>query len=126
MRVAHHEKLAEIEVGWFVCATLDRHGRSHNIAAECCVWSRGERVDFSSRSMMAGGMCKGDMVSMGSCLMWEASWKMSSVGDAGLAAASAVPCDSTRDGAGVSALAYVSIRSRPVSAHKKHTCRCST
>ena len=35
---------------------LDGHGRSHNIAAECCVASRcGREPDFGSRVSKAGG-----------------------------------------------------------------------
>lgn len=49
---------------------LDGHGRSHNIAAECCVASRcGREPDFGSRASKAGG----EMVagrSEGSTLMW--------------------------------------------------------
>lgn len=83
---------------------LDRHGRSHNIAAECCVGSSGERDDglMSRVSVKAGGRSVGWVMSMGSCLMWLSIWKMWSSGDGGLAAASTVPCDSAREGAGVS------------------------
>lgn len=36
-------------------AGLDRHCRSHNIAAECCVWSSGESGDgLASRCSKAG------------------------------------------------------------------------
>lgn len=49
------------------------------------------------------------MLSTGSCLIWSLSSKSLSSGEAGLGAASAVPCDSMSDGAGVSELEYVSV-----------------
>lgn len=93
-------------------AGLDRHCRSHNIAAECCVWSSGESVGLESRFSKAGGRVDGKAWSTGSCLMWSLRWNMWVDGDAGLAPASAVPCDSIREGAGVSILRHVNIRCR--------------
>ena len=82
---AAQKELGEVDVfgGWILervllmlLAGLDRHCRSHNIAAECCVWSRGESVGLDSRWEVskAGGMVDGKgWWSSGSCLMcW--SW----------------------------------------------------
>jgi hypothetical protein len=66
---------------------LDRHCRSHNIAAECCVGSSGKsRDDFESMLSKAGGreLREKVLLSRGSCLMVAPAWKMLSAGDAGL------------------------------------------
>lgn len=75
---------------------LDRHCRSHNIAAECCVGSSGEsRADFESELSKAGGRAlRVKEFSLGSCFI-ESWWKMLSAGDGGDMAS----C--TSEGAGV-------------------------
>lgn len=83
----------------------DRHGRSHNNAADCCVRSDSERVDgFESRLSKAGGRAR-KFWSKGSCLIMGVLelWKTLSDGEAGLGASLTEPCDSTSDGAGVDA-----------------------
>jgi hypothetical protein len=83
----------------------DRHGRSHNIAAECCVRSKSERPAFESMPSKVGGRFVENVDSVGSCLMMTLCSKRSSaVVVAGLAEASIEYRDSTRDGAGVSSL----------------------
>lgn len=84
---------------------LDRHCRSHNIAAECCVGSSGKSRDdddgLASRVSKAGGRELSEKVgwSRGSCLMDVVGWKMLSSGDAGLG----YELSSTSDGTGVCA-----------------------
>ena len=60
-RVVHQEVVRE-GLCWLL-RCLDRHGRSHNISAECCVESRSESVvDFwwrSERSNVGAGMLVG-------------------------------------------------------------------
>lgn len=88
----------------------DRHGRSHNNAADCCVRSDSERVDgFESRLSKAGGRVEKLLKSRGSCLIMGvlALWKMLSAGESGLGASLTEPCDSTSDGAGVDAHSLV-------------------
>ena len=89
---------------------LDRHCRSHNIAAECCVWSSGKGLDddFTSRLSNTGDMETGNDVASGSCLMMgllARTWNTLSEGDDGLGAVSSMdPRDSIRDGTGVAEL----------------------
>ena len=62
-------------------------------------------VGFRSRfSSWYGGMVDGDVRSIGSCLMLVLMSYGVSAGEAGLAAASIEPRDSTSEGVGVSAL----------------------
>ena len=107
-----HQEVEVVEA--VLLLLLDRHGRSHNIAAECCVWSSRERVvcGLMSRFSKAGGRDVGKVASEGSCLMlMSASSKRSSASDAGLAGASIEPRDSTSDDAGVSTLSVHSVTS---------------
>ena len=73
-RVVHQEVIeVEAKVGWLLLELLrwlDRHCRSHNIAAECCVESRSESVfGLASGSSKAGGRVVGKARSLGSSLM---------------------------------------------------------
>lgn len=89
---------------------LDRHGRSHNITAGCCVESRSESAGVTG---LVGGEYSNTGAAMefwevtsGSCLMTTlVGSKRSSInaGDAGLGAESDER-ESMRDGAGVGSL----------------------
>lgn len=65
------------EVGGVVVLRLDRHGRSHNITAECCVGSSGKKGvegddeddGLASRLAKGGVRWRVWMWSRGSCLM---------------------------------------------------------
>lgn len=106
-RVVHHVFVwSEAGMGFLLLLRLlDRHCRSHNIAAECCVWSGSESMDgLESRLSKAGGRMVGKVWSVGSCLMSTGWSKRVSLGDAGLAAASTEPLDSMSEGAGVETL----------------------
>lgn len=84
-KLVHRVKAAEVELR---LSLLDRHCRSHNIAAECCVRSSDERADglASTFSKAGGGKALGKVeVSKGSCLMCGLPAELNrSSGDAGL------------------------------------------
>lgn len=92
-----------------LCGQVDRHCRSHNIAAECCVGSscgsgrESGSVDLGSSSSVMGK--SGKLASRGSSLM---SWSRGlSAGVGGVVPLSTDSLDdmaSESDGAGVSAL----------------------
>lgn len=77
-----HQKVGEV----LLLMVLDRHCRSHNIAAECCVGSRVSNDDFESRLSKAGGRIRGSELSSGSVLIVGgfSEWNILSEGETGL------------------------------------------
>ena len=98
---AAHQLLLRLLLLW------DRHCRSHNIAAECCVRSKSASCPcFELCSSKIGGRLAANVVSIGSdFIVTLVSKRSSAMLVAGLAWASTEPRDSTSEGAGVLALA---------------------
>jgi len=97
---------------------LNRHGRSHNIAAECCVGFSASSEGFAmfksglSRSKDEAGKCIGRSVSLsGSCLIMLVCQRLSA-GEDGLVPDSSIELrSSVREGTGVSALSVTTVTS---------------